>query len=358
MTRLPPSPPTRPQPATDPEPDRRGQARPVEALAAQTQAGPDTVSGKGTEALGTEALAADAAQAGLSRAGVSSAGSAPSLAAPGGKDHPVSPGGLDPYHFACLQRPGRVWAVAAIHGEADTLANLHDRLAAALRPEDRLVYLGNYIGWGEACYGAIAELIEFRRRFLALPGRDLCDLAYVRGNQEEMWQKLLQIQFAASPAEVLRWMLDQGVESSLRAYGGSAQEAQAAMEAGVVALARWTHGLRLAMRRAPGHEAFFAGLRKAAWTEDGSLLFVHAGLDPAQPLARQGDILWWGGGFSAITAPYQGFKVVIRGYDRAHAGVATTAHTATIDGGCGFGGPLLAACFNGAGQIVDLIEGS
>ncbi len=38
------------------------------------------------------------------------------------------------------------------------------------------------------------------------------------------------------------------------------------------------------------------------------------------------------------------------------AGIKTTAHTATVDGGCGFGGPLLAACFDPTGNIVDLIE--
>ncbi len=35
----------------------------------------------------------------------------------------------------------------------------------------------------------------------------------------------------------------------------------------------------------------------------------------------------------------------------------TTRHTASIDGGSGFGGPLLAACLDPEGRIVDLVEG-
>ena len=33
-----------------------------------------------------------------------------------------------------------------------------------------------------------------------------------------------------------------------------------------------------------------------------------------------------------------------------------TEVVASIDGGCGFGGPLVAACFDGAGKLVDMIE--
>ncbi len=58
------------------------------------------------------------------------------------------------------------------------------------------------------------------------------------------------------------------------------------------------------MNAAPGHADFLAALMRAAFTDDGQLLFVSAG----------------------------------------------------VDGGAGFGGKLAAACFDARGQMVDVIE--
>ena len=100
-----------------------------------------------------------------------------------------------------------------------------------------------------------------------------------------------------------------------------------------------------------------SALRRAAFTGDGSLLFVNAGLEADRPLDTQGDSLWWGDGFDRITEPYSHFKLVVRGYDRKQRGVRFTAHTASLDGGCGAGGPLQAACFDLDGNCIEQIEG-
>lgn len=90
----------------------------------------------------------------------------------------------------------------------------------------------------------------------------------------------------------------------------------------------------------------------------GTLLFVHASVDPSRPLSMQGDIFWWDtGGFDAMTEPFNGFTKVIRGYDHKRRGVNLEhPHAVTIDGGCGFGGPLAAVCFSPTGEVVDRIE--
>ena len=59
-----------------------------------------------------------------------------------------------------------------------------------------------------------------------------------------------------------------------------------------------------------------------------------------------------GTGFDAISEPYGGFKLIVRGYDRNRKGVNFTPHT-----GCGFGNPLNAGCFDREGRLVELIEG-
>jgi serine/threonine protein phosphatase 1 len=259
--------------------------------------------------------------------------------------------------FAVLRRTVRVWAVAAVHGQAAQLHALHRALWPRLLPGDRLVYLGNLLGRGAAVRDAVDLVLEFRRHLIARPGFFAGDLACLRGSQEEMWDKLLQLQFAPNPREVLDWMLAQGLGATLEAYGAAPEEAMRQARGGAVGLARWTGSLRRAIQAAPGHADFLSALRRAAYTGDGRLLFVHAGIDPERPLTAQNDALWWGhpGGFPPA-ATFDGFARVVRGFDRAHAGVQVFPHGTSIDGGCGFGGPLIAACFGAEGAIDDLIE--
>lgn len=265
--------------------------------------------------------------------------------------------GNDDGIFAVLKQAARVWAVAAIHGEAERLRALHGQLWERFQRGDRLVYLGNYLGHGPDVPGTLDELLSFRRAVLARPGLEPEDIVFLRGAQEEMWQKLLQIQFAVDPDQVLDWMLAQGVEATLRAYGGTPQEAHARFREGALAVTRWTGQIRDNLRAHPGHDDILGALRRAAHTGAGGLLFVHAGVDPNRPLSEQGDTLWWGSGyFAAMDAPYDGFLKVVRGYDRAHAGPRIGDHSATVDGGCGFGGPLIACCFAADGTHVDRIE--
>ena len=43
-------------------------------------------------------------------------------------------------------------------------------------------------------------------------------------------------------------------------------------------------------------------------------------------------------------------------FDPQHRGLVTTRCTASLDAGCGFGGPLLAGCFTPDGALADSIE--
>jgi serine/threonine protein phosphatase 1 len=259
--------------------------------------------------------------------------------------------------YAALRRSARVWAVASIHGDAARLTALHAKLAPRLAPSDRIVYLGNYLGHGPAVTDTLDALIAFRRAFLARYKAFAGDIAFLRGSQEEMWQKLLQLQFAPNPREVLQWLLDHGVGATLQAYGAEPAHGLAACREGVLSLTRWTGALRAAIETHPGHRQLLSALRRAAFTDDGALLFVHAGIDPSKPLDLQGDVFWWGGAnLLELAAPYSGFRRVVRGYDRRHGGLVEGPFATSLDGGCGFGGRLLAACFALDGSLVDHIE--
>lgn len=261
--------------------------------------------------------------------------------------------------FAVLRRAARVWAVAAIHGDAEKLAALHAALGERYEPGDRFVYLGNYYGHGNAVIETVDELLRFRRLILAQPPyTHLDDIVYLRGRQEEMWRKLLQLQFAGDCAEILDWMLERGARETLHAYGGREQDAKAAITEGLLAVSRWTGQLRQAIRAHPGHNAFMSGFRRAAYTEDGAVLFVSSGLDPARDLSDQEDGFWWNTqGFGKISdAGYGGFSKVVRGFEPSHAGVVETTATLSIDGGAGFEGTLNAVCLDPKGAIVDQIS--
>ncbi len=267
---------------------------------------------------------------------------------------------LSDNRFTKLGKPARIWAVPAIHGDKDRLTAIHDALLERFCPGDRLVYLGNYTGYGLASRATIDELLTFRRLLLSLPGMRIDDIVYLRGIQEEIWLKLLQLQFAPHPSDALLWMLGNGLSHTLESYGISPHDGIIAAQEGVMSLTRWTSKIRDTLRRQPGHDTFYTQMRRAAFTPQDTaypMLFVHAGINPARALNDQGDSFWWAGKmFSDIVIPYEPFQKVVRGFDPSHKGVHLNCVTATIDGGCGFGGPLTCAGFEPNGTLYEMLE--
>jgi len=262
-----------------------------------------------------------------------------------------------PSNFATLRCSRRVWAVASVHGDAARLRKLHAAVAQRLQPGDRLVYLGNIIGVGPDSGRAVDEVLRFRLAFLSRFGAFAPDVALLRGAQEEMWQRLMQLQFAVDPAQVLDWLIDRGAGAAIESYGGDIRAGRSAVRQGAAAITRWTGALRVAFQKRPGHQSWLSALRHAAYTDDGGLLFVHRGVATERPLDAQADVFWWGDrNFDAIDAPYGGFRRVVRGFDPQHRGVVETPHTLSLDGGCGYGGTLIAGCIAADGALADAIE--
>jgi serine/threonine protein phosphatase 1 len=259
--------------------------------------------------------------------------------------------------FARLRNAQRVWAVAAINGAAQRLIRLHDAISDRFREGDRVVYLGNYIGYGEAVIATMDELLDFRRRVLGRQRGFACDVAFLRGAQEEMWHKLLQLQFASNPSEVLQWMVSAGMEATVRAYGGDLRQGLAATRDGPRTITRWTAALRNVMNSTPGHTTLFSALRHAAFTEELGVLFVHAAIDPSRPLAAQGDSFWWGrDDILELSASFEGFRRVVRGIDREQRSFTERDFAVSLNGGTGQFARLTAACFGVGGEVHEVIE--
>ena len=261
--------------------------------------------------------------------------------------------------IASLAGGGRFWVIGSIHGDADRAAKIHDYVGEHFRAGDRLVYLGGYMGYGPRIIDTINEILTFRRRVIAIPNVELDHVVFLRGAQEEVWQKLLQLQFAQGPKKVLTWMVEHGAGATISAYGGSLDEGMEAAEQGVLALTRWTNNLRQAVREWDGHSHLMSALRHAAVTDDGSMLFVHAGVDPARPLDAQVDHFWWGStALETLAEPYQDFSAVIRGFAGPGPKIRTDGPIITLDGGCGRvqDGTLVAACLDGSGHVLDSLQ--
>ncbi|MEO8558003.1 MAG: hypothetical protein ABI439_02995 [Rhodospirillales bacterium] len=259
--------------------------------------------------------------------------------------------------FARLHNPRRVWAIGSIHGEVERLRRLHVVVQQRFVPGDRLVYLGNIMGRGPHVRATVDEVLRLRRKLLALPDMHICDIVALRGSQEEMWQKVMQLQFAPNPREVLPWVVNQGVGATIEAYGGKIDEGIKAVRDGAVSITRWTNALRATLRNATGHGELMSSLRRAALSDDGQLLLVNAGIDITRPLDAQTDSFWWGGtDFAAITEPYGEVKRIVRGFDRAKQGAVQNQFTLSLDAGCGRGGALLGALLSPEGETIELFE--
>ena len=282
-----------------------------------------------------------------------------------------------PRRVAALRGARRIWAIGAVHAEAVHLARLHARLETRVWQGDRVVYLGNVIGLGPDVAATVRELLLFRRAVLARPGFEPEDVVVLRGAQEQMLTRTLELQFAEGPAaaeQALAWMGQHGLAPTLAAYGTSVAEGLRIARQGPMAIGRWTASIRARIRDLPGHDPLLAGLSRAAITvpldlagEAPGMLMVASGLDPLRPFAEQGDAFWWRpDGFASVAngmpgptgeiAGWAGFARIVRGLDPSGGGLAQTDYTVTLDAGCGRGGGLAAGLFAPDGALLELIE--
>lgn len=263
--------------------------------------------------------------------------------------------------FALLRGAQRVWAISSVHGEAERLRALHEAISRQFQPGDRLVYLGNILGHGPDVTDAVDEVLAFRRAVISAHGMFAADVVVLRGAQEEMWQKLLQLQLALNPGEVFDWMMEQGVGATLKSYGGDVSAGRVAARAGAAMCARWTASLRDQIHGRAGHTQLMSALRRAAvnLSPDGQpqLLFVNAGIDPQRPLEAQKDSFWWPPDqLETMEGPYGEYARIVAGYDRQMRGVTETPFTVSVDAGAGRGGALLATCVESTGALVKTLE--
>jgi hypothetical protein len=258
--------------------------------------------------------------------------------------------------IARLSDGGRIWALGAQQGNDRALEALAGTLLQRWQRGDKLVVLGNMLG-GDGNPARVLDLmLLLRRRLLAI--NLACDVFFLRGAQEEMWHKLLALQFAMSPLEVLDWMLARGLVATVEAYGGTAEAGRAACRAGPKAIARWTVSLREAQMARAGHGELLNSLMRAALSADGMTLLSAAGVDATRPLDEQADAFWWNGQSDrtlaaalahGVDAGWQGLTRLVRGAGPGEAADDGRVLTVTRER------PALVA-LDGAGTLLERIE--
>ncbi len=214
--------------------------------------------------------------------------------------------------------PGRrIYAIGDVHGCDAALAALHARITEDLRARPMahatLVHLGDYIDRGPDSAGVVARLMG-----PALP--PVQQVVNLMGNHEQL---LLGAIDGADPAMAGVWLANGG-PASLRSWGVPVASPPA----------HW-RGLL------PAPQIEF--LRKLGLTyRDGGYLFVHAGLRPGIPAARQSteDLLW-------IREPFLSWEgdhgaVVVHGHT-PRAEPELRANRIGIDTGAVLGGKLTCA---------------
>ena len=256
--------------------------------------------------------------------------------------------------IARLSDGGRIWALGAQLGNDRALEVLAGALLRRWQRGDKLVVLGNMLG-GDGDPGRTLDLMLLLRRRL-LAASLACDVFFLRGAQEEMWHKLLSLQFAMSPLSVLDWMLGRGLSAIVAAYGGNVEEGRIACRAGATAIARWTVGLREAQMAHAGHAELLNSLMRAALSADGRMLLSAAGVDAARPIDDQADAFWWNGQSDRVLAAaldggegWQGVTRLVRGAGSGEAADEGRVLTVTRET------PALVA-LDGSGALLERIE--
>ncbi|WP_121068356.1 metallophosphoesterase [Chachezhania antarctica] len=222
-----------------------------------------------------------------------------------------------------------IYAIADIHGHLEEL----DRALALIEADGgagaQIVFLGDLVDRGPESRGVLDRLIEGRaagRRWTVL-----------KGNHDDMFENFVGKGVEHDPhiASRLSYFDDRlGGKATLASYGVTGADDRAVEEIRVEAAAAVP----------PAHRAFLADL--PLYLEREELLFVHAGIRPGVPLARQaeGDLIWIRDGFLEDTTRHP--WLVIHG----HTALKHPAHFGNrvdLDAGTGYGRTLHPAVFEG-----------
>ena len=263
-------------------------------------------------------------------------------------------------NFIELNKSNKIWAIGSIHSNLNSFSSIKKFILNNFENNDKLIFLGNVIGLGDNSKETLNSVIDLRFNLMSKFKLKPESIVFLRGAQEEMFSKLLQLQLAPNPAEIVEWMFDHGVNKTTMSYGFTDDEVKNIASSGTINISRWTANLNKVLEKNPGHRQYFLNLKHAAYSHTKKILFVNRGVDITRPLSAQNDCFWWGfQDFSTIQKPYKTFSRIVRGYESAHINNPEISQNQVV---CTlFKQPLsnqsvLCGIFRENGEILDLFE--
>lgn len=229
----------------------------------------------------------------------------------------------------------RIYAVGDIHGRADLLAAMLEKIHADIvRTRDerlpRIVFLGDYIDRGDQSRETLEMLTALGQDFAG------AKLTFLRGNHEAAL-----LAFLADPTPTADWLRHGGLQT-LASYGITPPKFPAS-DVGQI---------RDALAEAlGGQRAFLEETR--LFMSSGKVVFCHAGLDPDRPLKAQSErtLLWGCPGFLAAGG-IKGIRVV-HGHYAASQAVVTPLRIC-VDTGAYFSGRLTAVRLDQGTELLSV----
>ena len=217
--------------------------------------------------------------------------------------------------FLEFKNANKIWAIGSLHSSLDSFQSIKKYILSNFNHGDKLIFLGNIIGFGSNSKETISEVLRLRFDLMAKFNLNNEDIVFLRGAQEEMFSKLLQLQIAPNPLEIIEWIFGHGVDKTITSYGFDPDEFRNIASQGTIQINKLTSRLNYKISLAPGHKEFFSNLKHAAYSDTKKVLFVNRGVDISRPLSAQYDCFWWGyQNFSQVDEPYNTFKRIVRGY--------------------------------------------
>jgi len=263
-------------------------------------------------------------------------------------------------NFVELNKSNKIWAIGSIHSNLKSFSSIKKFILNNFDTNDKLVFLGNIIGLGDESKETLSSAIKLRFDLMSKFKLKPETVVFLRGAQEEMFSKLLQLQLAPNPSEIVEWMFDHGVNKTIKSYGFSENEVKNIASSGTIKISKWTSHLNKTLQKNPGHSQYFLNLKHAAYSYTKKILFVNRGVDITRPLSAQNDCFWWGfQNFSTLQHPYNTFLRIVRGYESEHLNqfeISKNKVVCTL-----FKQPLsnksiLCGIFSENGEILDLFE--
>lgn len=220
----------------------------------------------------------------------------------------------------------KIYAIGDVHGCLESLTNMFSAIDRVVQPEDKIVFVGDYIDRGPDSAGVVQLLID---RSKADPSR----YVFLKGNHEDMFLGALASakQHNTDPknyrydADIELFMSNGGLQT-IRSYQRMVGDDSNVSNYQINGIIPETH------------MQFYNNLKLMA--QFGRYVFVHAGIDPTLSLQDQHEnVLIWSRQTVGYKGKYKGGCFVVHGHTPKDK-ILITENTADIDTGAVFGGVL------------------